>query len=105
MGDVDEVAAILDLITAIRPHVVEVVLEQNSPRLTIAQTGTYVDDLEPDNYRWAGPLGDESWDFLDGRMGLWPGVEKTPRKEGWYCYRDDDRLAGYCFFFAPAPSC
>jgi hypothetical protein len=39
-----------------RPRVVEVVLEQDSHRLTIAQTGTYVDDLEPENYRWAGPL-------------------------------------------------
>ncbi len=40
----------------IRPHVVEVVLETDSHRLTIAQTGTYVDDLEPEYYRWAGPL-------------------------------------------------
>ena len=40
----------------IRPHVVELVLEQDSHRLTIAQTGTCVNDLEPEHYRWAGPL-------------------------------------------------
>jgi len=39
-----------------RPHVVEVVAAQDSRRLTVAQTETYVDDLEPENYRWAGPL-------------------------------------------------
>ena len=40
----------------IRPHVVELVLEPDSHRLTIAQTGTCVNDLEPEHYRWAGPL-------------------------------------------------
>ena len=40
----------------IRPHVVELVLEPDSHRLTIAQSGTYVNDLEPENYRWAGPV-------------------------------------------------
>ena len=38
-----------------RPRVVEVVLEQDSHRLTIAQTETYIADLEPEHYRWAGP--------------------------------------------------
>jgi hypothetical protein len=39
-----------------RPHVVELVPEQDSRRLTVAQTGAYVVDLEPENHRWAGPL-------------------------------------------------
>ena len=39
-----------------RPHVVEVVEATDSRRLTIAQTETYLADLEPEHYRWAGPL-------------------------------------------------
>ena len=39
-----------------RPHVVELVPEQDSRRLTVAQTGAYIVDLEPENHRWAGPL-------------------------------------------------
>jgi len=41
---------------AMRPHVVEVVREQDSHRLAVALTGAYVDDLEPEYYQWAGPL-------------------------------------------------
>ena len=40
-----------------RPHVVEVVEAPDSPRVTIAQTETYVADLEPEHYRWAWSLG------------------------------------------------
>jgi hypothetical protein len=38
-----------------RPHVVELVRELDSSRLTVGQTGAYVTDLEPENHRWAGP--------------------------------------------------
>ncbi len=39
-----------------RPHVVELVKELDSDRLTVGQTGADVTDLEPENHRWAGPL-------------------------------------------------
>lgn len=39
-----------------RPHVIELVRELDSSRLTVGQTGAYVTDLEPENHRWAGPL-------------------------------------------------
>ena len=39
-----------------RPHVVELVKDFESSRLTVGQTGAYVTDLEPENHRWAGPL-------------------------------------------------
>jgi hypothetical protein len=39
-----------------RPHVVELVRDLDSSRLTVGQTGAYVTDLEPENHRWAGPL-------------------------------------------------
>ena len=39
-----------------RPHVIELVTELDSHRLTVRQTGAYVTDLEPENHRWAGPL-------------------------------------------------
>ena len=39
-----------------RPHVVELVSELDSGRITIGETGAYVTDLEAENHRWAGPL-------------------------------------------------
>ena len=39
-----------------RPHVIELVSELDSGRLTVSQTGAYVTDLEAENHRWAGPL-------------------------------------------------
>ena len=39
-----------------RPHVVELVSELDSGRITVGQTGAYVSDLEAENHRWAGPL-------------------------------------------------
>lgn len=39
-----------------RPHVVELVRELDTGRLTVGGTGAYVTDLEPENHRWAGPL-------------------------------------------------
>lgn len=39
-----------------RPHVIELVTDFDSGRLTVGQTGAYVTDLEAENHRWAGPL-------------------------------------------------
>ena len=39
-----------------RPQVIELAVEPGSTRLTVAQTGAYVVDLEAENHRWAGPL-------------------------------------------------
>ncbi|MCE3222853.1 MAG: hypothetical protein K0S58_1033 [Nitrospira sp.] len=39
-----------------RPHVIELLSDFDSGRLTVAQTGAYVVDLEAENHRWAGPL-------------------------------------------------
>jgi hypothetical protein len=39
-----------------RAHVIELVTELDSARLTVAQTGAFVVDLEAENHRWAGPL-------------------------------------------------
>ena len=39
-----------------RPHVLELVSDFDSNRLTVAQTGAYVTDLEAENHRWAGQL-------------------------------------------------
>jgi hypothetical protein len=39
-----------------RPHVVELISDLDSGRLTVAQTGAYVGHLEAENHRWAGPL-------------------------------------------------
>ena len=39
-----------------RAHVIELVSDFDSARLTVAQTGAYVVDLEAENHRWAGPL-------------------------------------------------
>lgn len=39
-----------------RPHVIELATETSPARLTVAQTGAYIVDLEAENHRWAGPL-------------------------------------------------
>ena len=65
-----------------RPRVVEVVLEQDSHRLTIAQTETYVADLEPEHYRWAGPLEPPP---MNPTQLTW--TTDKPTNAGWYWYR------------------
>ena len=39
-----------------RPHVIELMPGPDPGRLTVAQPGAYVVDLEAENHRWAGPL-------------------------------------------------
>jgi len=58
-----------------RPHVIELMPDLDSGRLTVAQTGAYVVDLEAENHRWAGPLlqphGGMMWaDYLVPQAGI-----------------------------------
>ena len=66
-----------------RPRVVEVVEATDSHRLTIAQTETYIADLEPEHYRWAGPLEPPP---MNPPQLTW--TTDKPKAPGWFWYRE-----------------
>jgi hypothetical protein len=69
-----------------KSRVIEIKADQHHG-LYIVQSGRALDDIPEQRSRLAGTAGRAA--MTRKRTLAW--TKKTPKKEGWYWYRDDDR--------------